>query len=271
MTGEVSGAGIDPAELTKIAISLAGRAGELAIKHQREGLSVSTKSSPTDVVTDADRAVEQLLRDSLAELRPDDAILGEEDGPAGRDDAEVRWLIDPIDGTVNFMLGLPQFAVSIAAEVHGEVVSACVLNPVSQELFHATRGQGAFLGDRRLAGPRSVPLSEAVVATGFGYDRAWRARQGEIVGRLLGQVGNLRRLGSAALDLCYLAAGRLDLYFEGPLGEWDFSAGLLIAHEAGVRSSGLYGRPAGAQFVAAGHPDSAEEFFAVLTELGAGR
>lgn len=255
--------------LTELAVELAQRAGELMQRRRTLGMTVSTKSSATDVVTDIDRAVEDQLRSELARLRPDDAILGEEGGAAGHDRAAVRWLLDPIDGTVNFMLGLPQYAVSIAAELDGVLVAACVLNPVSGDLFRATRGQGSQLSGRRLTGPRPVPLAEAVVATGFGYDAARRARQGMVAGAVLGRVGNLRRLGSAALDLCALAAGWVDLYYEGPLGEWDFSAGLLIAQEAGVSTSGLRGRPAGAHLVAGGHPDTAEEFFAMLTELGA--
>jgi myo-inositol-1(or 4)-monophosphatase len=244
------------------------------LRHQAAGLSVSTKSSVTDVVTDADYAVEEFLRTALAQLRPADSILGEEGGEAEAttQDAEagsqVRWVLDPIDGTVNYMLGLPQFAVSIAAQVRGQTVAGCVLNPSSGDLFRAAAGHGAFLGDRRLSGPRSVPLEQAVLATGFSYDPARRARQGKAVGQLLGRVGNLRRLGSAALDLCALAAGWVDLYYEGPLGEWDFAAGLLIAAEAGVATSGLRGRPAGVEMVAGAHPDRAEEFFDLLTANG---
>jgi len=255
--------------LADLAVSLARQAGELAVARRATELSVSTKSSATDVVTDADQAVEQFLRAELAKRRPDDAVLGEEGGSSGSSDARVRWLIDPIDGTVNFMLGLPQYAVSIAAQLDGVTVAGCVVNPVSGELFSAVRGGGAYLGAQRLTGPRAVPLAEAVLATGFGYDPARRARQGELVGRLLGRVGNLRRLGSAALDLCFLAAGRVDLYFEGPLGEWDYAAGLLIAQEAGVATSGLAGRPAGAAMVAGAHPDTAAEFFRLLEEYGA--
>jgi myo-inositol-1(or 4)-monophosphatase len=143
-----------------------------------------------------------------------------------------------------------------------------VLNPSSGDEFWATLGQGAYLGSRRLSGPRSVALDEAVLATGFGYDPGRRARQGVLVGRLLAHVGNLRRLGSAALDLCSLAAGWVDLYFEGPLGEWDFAAGLLIATEAGVTTSGLNGRPAGTSMVAGAHPERAEQFFDLLTVVG---
>ena len=270
----------DPAQLADIAVELAGRAGALALRHQSAGLSVSSKSSVTDVVTDADRAVEEFLRTALAQLRPADSVLGEEGGEqggaaggeqggaAGLAGSPVRWVLDPIDGTVNFVLGLPYFAVSIAAQVHGETVAGCVLNPSSGQLFWAAAGHGAYLGDRRLTGPRSVPLDQAVLATGFSYDPARRARQGRAVGELLARVGNLRRLGSAALDLCALAAGWVDLYYEGPLHEWDFAAGLLIATEAGVATSGLRGRPAGDELVAGAHPERAEEFFGLLTEVG---
>jgi myo-inositol-1(or 4)-monophosphatase len=259
---------VDPAELADIARQLAGQAGELMLRGRAAGLSVSTKSSVTDVVTDVDRAVEQMLRAELARLRPADSVLGEEGGEHQQPGSAVRWVLDPIDGTVNFMLGLPQFAVSIAAQLHGRTVAGCVLNPSSGDEFSAILGRGAFLGNRRLTGPRSVPLDQAVVATGFGYDPGRRARQGALVGQLLAHVGNLRRLGSAALDLCSLAAGWVDLYFEGPLGEWDFAAGLLIATEAGVATSGLNGRPAGTSMVAGAHPERAGQFFDLLTELG---
>jgi myo-inositol-1(or 4)-monophosphatase len=258
----------DPVQLADIAVELAGRAGALALRHQAAGLSVSSKSSITDVVTDADRAVEEFLRTALAQLRPADSVLGEEAGEDGRSGSPVRWVLDPIDGTVNFVLGLPYFAISIAAQVHGKTVAGCVLNPSSGDLFRAAAGHGAFLGDRRLSGPRSVPLDQAVLATGFSYDPARRARQGRAAGQLLARVGNLRRLGSAALDLCALAAGWVDLYYEGPLNEWDFAAGLLIATEAGVATSGLRGRPAGTDMVAGAHPERAEEFFGLLTEVG---
>ncbi|HEU5268954.1 MAG TPA: inositol monophosphatase family protein [Jatrophihabitans sp.] len=259
----------EPAELTELAVRLARQAGELALRRREQGLSVDTKSSPTDVVTDADRAVEELLRTELAGLRPDDAVLGEEGGAAGPAGSRVRWLIDPIDGTVNFLLGLPQYAVSIAAQLDGRTVAGCVHNPASGELFSASLGGGAYLDGRRLTGPRAVPLAEAVLATGFGYDQQLRARQAQLAARLLGRVGNLRRLGSAALDLCFLAAGRLDLYYEGPLGEWDYAAGLLIAQESGAATSGLAGRPAGSWLIAAANPAVAEEFFGLLAESGA--
>jgi myo-inositol-1(or 4)-monophosphatase len=259
----------EPAELEALAVDLARRAGALMVQRRAAGFEIATKSSATDVVTDADRAVEDFLRSEITRLRPEDSVLGEEGGDRRSASSPVRWLIDPIDGTVNFMLGLPQYAVSIAAEAAGRTVAGCVFNPVSGDLFRASLGGGAYLGDRRLSGPRSIDLDQAIVATGFGYDARRRAAQGAIAGRLLGRVGNLRRLGSAALDLCAIAAGWVDLYYEGPLGEWDIAAGALIAAEAGAQLSGLRGRVAGPAFTAAAHPDRAEEFFALLADLGA--
>ncbi|MGX7679862.1 inositol monophosphatase family protein [Jatrophihabitans sp. DSM 45814] len=257
------------ADLELIAVDLAVRAGELMLRRRAEGFEIRTKSSPTDVVTDVDRAVEAFLVTELARLRPADGVFGEEQGVSAQSNSGVRWIVDPIDGTVNFMLGLPQFAVSVAAELDDAVVAGCVHNPVSGDCFHAAAGGGAYLGRARLFGPRSVPLAEAVVATGFGYDRGQRAAQGRVIGELLGRVGNIRRLGSAALDLCALSAGWVDLYYEGALSEWDFAAGALIAAESGVRLSGSQGRRPGVEMVAGAHPEHAEEFFALLDQLGA--
>jgi myo-inositol-1(or 4)-monophosphatase len=181
----------------------------------------------------------------------------------------VRWLLDPIDGTVNFVLGLPQYAISVAAEVDGTTVAGAVFNPAAGELYQARAGHGAFLGSRRLSGPRDVPLARAVVGTGFGYAAARRARQAPVVAALLPQVGDIRRLGSAALDLCAVAAGRLDAYYEAGLNPWDYAAGTLIAQEAGCAVSGLRGRPPEPRFVAAAGPSTAQAFFDLLERLDA--
>lgn len=264
----------EAAELAGLAMELARGAGVLMLDRRAAGFAVTTKSSPTDIVTDADRAVESFLVEQLRAHRPGDAIRGEEgaDEPAGAQSAtgdRVRWIIDPIDGTVNFMLGLPQFSVSIAAEVNGTVVAGCVHNPSSGALFHATAGGGAFLDGVKLTGPRRVPVAEAVVATGFGYDAAQRGRQGAVLAHVLPRVGNLRRLGSAALDLCSLAAGWVDAYYEDNLKEWDFAAGALIAAEAGAFVGGLRGQPASPAILVAIHPDGAEEFVRLLEQAGA--
>ena len=186
----------------------------------------------------------------IAARRPDDAIFGEE-GEASSGSSGVRWLVDPIDGTVNFVLGMPAYAVSVAAEIGGRVVAGCVHNPETGELFRATVGGGAYLGSRRLTGPRDVPLSRAVIGTGFSYDAARRGKQGDLVAAILPRIADIRRIGSASLDLCFVSAGRLDGYFEVGLNAWDWAAGALIAEEAGCVVSGLPDRPVGKPVVAA--------------------
>jgi myo-inositol-1(or 4)-monophosphatase len=181
----------------------------------------------------------------------------------------VRWVLDPIDGTVNFVLGLPAYAISVAAEVDGTVAAGAVANPVTRETFHARRGGGAYLGGKRLTGPRDVALERAVVGTGFGYDAGRRARQGAVVAALLPRVADIRRLGAAALDLCFVAAGRLDAYFEAGLNPWDHAAGGLVATEAGCLVSGLRGRPPSGTLYAAAGPGLARRFFSLLEEVGA--
>jgi myo-inositol-1(or 4)-monophosphatase len=256
------------AELERFAVALATGAADVINAHGRGGVEVSVKSTATDLVTEVDRGTERWLSDQITATRPDDAILGEENG--GRAGTSgVRWLLDPIDGTVNFVLGLPQYAVSVAAELNDSVVAGAVVNPVSGELFHARRGGGAWLGGERLAGPRVVPLARAVIGTGFSYDAACRARQAALVAEVLPQIADIRRLGAASLDLCAVAAGRLDGYFEAGLNPWDYSAGALIAAEAGCVVSGLRGRPASPKLTAVAGASVAAEFFALLERIGA--
>ena len=232
------------------------------------GLGVDVKSTPTDLVTELDRASERWLVGQLAELRPHDAVLGEE-GAAKPGGTGVRWLLDPIDGTVNFLYGLRPYAVSVAAERDGIVVAGCVYDPTSGEAFTARRGAGAWLDGRPVGGRWVAPsLDRAVVGTGFSYDGGRRAGQGRVLAGVLPRVANLRRLGSAALDLCYVAAGRLDAYFEQHLELWDRAAGALVATEAGAVVGGLRGRPPGVVTVAAS-PAVAAELEALLEELGA--
>lgn len=262
---------VQHAELLSVAVDLVHRTGEV-IRAGLPGsadLAVDTKSTPTDLVTEVDKQAEQFLVEQLHQRRPDDAVLGEEGADqAGR--TGVRWLIDPIDGTVNFYYGVPQFAVSVAAEFDGQTVVGAVHNPVSGETFMAVRGAGAWLGSRRLtAAGRAASLDTAVIGTGFGYDAGRRGGQGRVLAAVLPRVGNVRRLGSAALDLCFVAAGRLDGYYEQGLAPWDMAAGVLVAQEAGAVVTGLRGRPAGPQIVVAACPSVAEEFVALLEELGA--
>lgn len=238
----------DPEELLAIARELARAGGERARAMREEGISqVSAKSTPTDVVTAADRATERLIVETLRERRPYDRVLGEESGahPGADGDDAVRWLVDPIDGTVNYLYGIPYYAVSVAAEVGGEVVAGVVRNPVSGEEWSAIRGRGAYRDGARLTGSGVSDLTYTLVSTGFGYDRNRRAHQARVVAALLSEVRDIRRFGAAALDLCHAAEGRVDAFYEKGLAPWDLAAGGLIAHEAGLLVTGLQGRPAG--------------------------
>ncbi len=208
----------------------------------------ATKSSPTDVVTEMDRAAEKMITRRLRAQRPRDAFLGEEGGESGQ--GRVRWVIDPLDGTVNYLYGLADWAVSIAAEVDGTPAGRGGGGARRGEVFTAVSGGGAWLlaGDGPAVTLRcntGVALAEALVGTGFGYAAARRAVQGEVVAAVLPLVRDIRRAGSAAVDLCSVAAGRLDAFYERGLNHWDYAAGGLIATEAGARLGGLGGRPAG--------------------------
>ncbi len=236
-----------------LATGLAREAGALALS-MREGIGVlDTKSSPTDVVTEADQAVESLLVTALRTARPADGLLGEEgagsDGTSG-----VRWVIDPIDGTVNYLYGIGQWAVSIGVEDASGSVVGVVFDPSKNELFQAVRGGGAVVNGAALQCSAVAELSGALVGTGFGYDARRRAAQARALPVLLPLVRDIRRLGAGALDLCGVAAGRLDAYYEQGLSPWDLSAGGLIATEAGAVVAGLGGRPAGFDLVVAAGP-----------------
>jgi myo-inositol-1(or 4)-monophosphatase len=193
-----------------------------------------TKSSSTDIVTEADRAAEELVYGRLTRARPGDGFLGEEGGSA-ESSTGVTWVVDPIDGTVNFLYGIPQYAISIAAERDGTAVAGVVVDVAGGEVFTATRGGGAYLDGRPLRVRDVVPLEQRLVATGFNYVRETRILQAAAVGRMLASVRDIRRLGSAALDLCMVAAGRVDGYIEEGVKPWDVAAAALVAAEAGAR------------------------------------
>jgi myo-inositol-1(or 4)-monophosphatase len=272
-----------PGELARIAVGLARRAGDLIARGRTragagpDGLGVQVKSTPTDVVTAMDRASEEFLVGELRRLRPGDAVVGEEGGlRAGDAGSErpggVRWLVDPIDGTVNYLYGIPAYSVSVAAERDGVVVAGAVHNPASGETFWGWLGGGAYLSDgsgaeSRLRVTGCAELGQALVGTGFGYAATERAAQARVVADLLPQVRDIRRLGSAALDLCFLAAGRLDAYYEAQLYPWDYAAGALIAAEAGAVLAGLHGQPVGDAFVAGAAPAVAPAFLGLLDSL----
>lgn len=263
-----------PAEsLADLARSCARGAAEFIRAQRPEGRVdvAATKSSATDVVTEIDRATEDLIRTMIGAARPDDAVMGEEGGSsAGSND--VTWIVDPIDGTVNFVHGLPGYSVSIAAAVEGVVQAACVVDVVSGEEFSAVRGRGATRvgvdGVRvELGPPPTVTLDKALVGTGFHYREEIRAKQGAAVARLLGMVADVRRIGSAAMDLCNVASGRLDAYVEEGLKPWDLAAGQLIAEESGIIVTGLDGPP-GERLTIATVPAIADDLQAAVRSAG---
>ncbi|RBY98162.1 inositol monophosphatase [Blastococcus sp. TF02-8] len=261
-----------PTDLLALAVSVAREAGALVARGQdRAGDHVGTKSSPVDVVTAVDSASEELLVGRLLAALPDDGVLGEE-GASREGTSGVRWVVDPIDGTVNFLYGLPAYAVSVGAEVHGTVRAGAVLNVATGELFTATAGGGAWLsvGDedaRRLKVREPASLERTLVATGFGYRVGQRRAQGRVVAELLPRVRDIRRSGSAALDLCAVAAGRVDAYYELDLNPWDHAAGALVAAEAGAVVTGLRGAPVGVPMTVAVAPSVAGPFLELVTEL----
>jgi myo-inositol-1(or 4)-monophosphatase len=264
---------VAPADLLAIARTIAVEAGELIRRRRSEGVSVAaTKSSPEDVVTFADRESEDFIRARLAELRPGDGFLGEE-SDATATTTGITWVVDPIDGTVNYLYDIPAYAVSIAA-VEGEptpatwtALAGCVVNPVLGEVFTASAGGGAHLGERQLAVNADVPLAQALVGTGFSYSAELRVKQGRFVTGLVEHVRDIRRAGSAALDLCSVAAGRLDAYAERGLNPWDHAAGALIAREAGARVGGLEGAAEGLVMTFAAHPSLAAELEPLVLAL----
>jgi len=206
------------------------------------GIGVAdTKSSAVDVVTEADRACEELIRRRLLTHRPDDAIMGEE-GDDHPGTSGVRWIVDPIDGTVNYLYGLPDWAVSIAAEVDGEVVAGVVINGQSGVEYAAARAAGATRDGQPIGVRDTPPLAERLVLTGFGYRSDVRVHQAACVAALLPHVRDIRRMGSCALDLCHVAEGSGDAYVEEGPNPWDYSAGALVLTEAGGRFGLLAGR-----------------------------
>jgi myo-inositol-1(or 4)-monophosphatase len=221
-------------DLLKLARDVAVDTAAMIAERRRDGVSVSdTKSSPIDIVTDVDKAAEERIYRALLGARPDDGFVGEE-GRSAEPASGVTWVVDPIDGTVNFLYGVPAYAVSIAAMVEDRSVAGVVVNVATGEVFEATLGGGAFCDGRPLAVRETPPMAERLVMTGFNYVTAVRRGQALAAGRLLPAVRDIRRSGSAALDLCALGAGRADAYVEEGLHLWDRAAGGLVATEAGA-------------------------------------
>jgi myo-inositol-1(or 4)-monophosphatase len=253
--------------LLKLAADLASEAGRVHAAGVSGGLRIETKSSSTDMVSQVDREAERVIVDRLRRERPADAILAEE-GSALEGTSGVRWVVDPLDGTTNFVYGYPAYAVSVAAEVDGVAVVGVVYDSVTGMSYQAIAGHGAWCGERRLSVRKQTDLSQALVGTGFSYDAAERRREGQALAALLGSIRDVRRSGSAALDLCHIAAGRLDAYFEADLSPWDHAAGALIAKEAGAEVRYLQSVSGHRPVVVAAHPVLMPAFLALLVEAG---
>lgn len=279
--------GVDAQALLEVALEVAVAAAELVRVRRMEVFgalggsdasasqdAVQAKSSPTDPVTIVDTESEALVRRMLAKLRPADAILGEEQGGLLASDARVRWVVDPIDGTVNFLYGIPAYAVSLAAQVGGRSVAGVVVDVARNRVYAARVGGGATVteADGTVIPLRATALRDpalALVATGFGYERERRLAQGQLMARLLPLVRDIRRVGAAALDLCMVAAGGVDAHFEHGLSPWDWAAGALIAAEAGaiVRVPDADSRSADGQVTLAIAPGIADALTAVFEDL----
>ncbi len=259
----------DPSELLELAERVAREAGEMLLAGADDlRVDVSTKTSGTDMVSEMDRASETLIVKGILAARPDDAILGEETG--SRDGTSgVRWVIDPLDGTTNYLYRHPIWAVSVGVEVDGRVDVGVVVAPGLREVFTAERGGGAWLNGSPIAVSGGVDLASALVGTGFGYASSRRGRQAAVLPHLLPAVRDIRRNGVASLDLCWVACGRLDGYFEAGGQPWDVAAGLLIAAEAGAMAAGLDGGPVSSESVMVATPGVAPALFGLLTGAGA--
>jgi myo-inositol-1(or 4)-monophosphatase len=256
-------------ELLAVATNLAADAAALLLDGlTRRRVEVSTKSTPTDMVTEMDRASEALIVAGIRSARPDDAIVGEE-GADHVGTSGVRWLVDPIDGTTNYLYGFPGFAVSIAAELDGDVVAGVVHDPLHRDVFQAARGKGATRNGDPIEVSTNDDLRTALVGTGFSYEPERRRRQAEVLIEVLPRVRDIRRMGAASVDLCSVACGRLDAYYERGLGPWDLAAGGLIAQEAGAVVGNLTGGPPSGEFTLAAASGLFDPLRALLNTTGA--
>jgi myo-inositol-1(or 4)-monophosphatase len=262
------GAASELRELLALASDLARAAGRVHTDGRARTLTLETKSSPTDVVSQVDKEAERLIVERLRAERPDDALLAEE-GSLLESDGRVRWIVDPLDGTTNYVYGYPAYGVSIAVEVDGRTVVGVVFDSSAGRLYAAIQGRGAVCDGRRLETREPEGLARALIATGFSYEAAQRRRQGAVLATVLDRIRDIRRGGSAALDLCRVAAGEVDAFWELDLSPWDYAAGTLIAREAGAvveHAPAAHGKgPA----VVAAHPKLMPAFYELLVEAGA--
>jgi myo-inositol-1(or 4)-monophosphatase len=266
---------VDPlaSELLRLAVEVAAAGADLARRIRDTAITqVETKSTDTDVVTEADHAVERLIVERLRRARPDDAILSEESGALAAttpDTGRVRWILDPIDGTVNYLYGIPHYGVSLAVELDGTTVAGVVHNAATDVSWTAQSGHGAFRQGRRLTCSPVTDLGQALVTTGFGYDPARRTHQARVLHGLAAHIRDIRRFGAAALDLCLTAEGATDAFYEMGLNLWDQAAGALIATESGLTVTALHDDTPSSTFVLAAPPAIHAELRAILIDLDA--
>lgn len=260
----------DVVSLRDVAVSLAREAGDMALRGRRSGpVSATSKSSSIDMVTEFDKANERLITEGLSRLRPDDGIVGEE-GAHVNSSTGIVWHIDPIDGTTNFLFDIPMWAVSIGAvDEHGPVAGA-VYVPGLGEMFSAARGCGSTMNETPLQVRDNTNVSDALIATGFSYDIAQRPHHTLRVSNMLNHVRDIRRMGAAAIDLCFVAAGRLDAYFEENLNSWDLVAGQIIVTEAGGVVSDFAGGPVYPQQVLASSSSFHHHMVSLIAECERG-
>jgi myo-inositol-1(or 4)-monophosphatase len=254
----------DPAELLGLAIELATAAAAV-LRDRPVDLGATAKSTPTDVVTVMDKAAEQIILDGLRAARPDDAIVSEE-SPAHPGETGVQWLVDPLDGTVNYYYAIPHYSVSIAAQVGAHLAAGVVYDVERRVVYTATAGGGAYCDGELIHCSSQTDPALSLVGTGFNYDVAMRRVQAHTVGQILPAVRDIRRAGSAALDLCAVASGRLDAFYESGMHSWDWAAGALIAREAGARVGGLRGKPPERWTTLAANPELFDKIHDLLVE-----
>jgi len=250
-------------ELLDLACSTAREAAAMVLEHHGDLHEVHTKASDIDIVTQIDRASEELIANRLLAARAGDGIVGEE-GTGVTSTSGVEWLVDPIDGTTSFFYGLPGFSVSIAARIAGELVAGAVVAPAITTEYSAVLGHGATMNGEPIRCRDTTELGKALVATGFAPDHERRTRQGQAFARIIPQIRDIRRMGSAALDLSAVAAGQVDAYFEVGLSLWDYAAGVLIAAEAGALTIVEHDDSTDRAFVLAAAPAIADELVALL-------
>ena len=261
-------------ELVDIATSVATDAADFIRTKRLDHVDVAnTKSSSSDVVTEVDKASERLIFDRLQELRPKDGFLGEEGG-SDQSQSGVTWIVDPIDGTTNFVYNIPHYAVSIAA-VEGPptpeewtLLAGCVVNPSTGEVYSAGSGLGAFRGSTPLQLRQPVDIQEALVLTGFAYGAHFRKHQAKLFEDVLPRIRDIRRMGTASLDLVMVADGQADVYFERTTSPWDFAGGAVIVQETGGIVTGFHGVAPGREAVFAGHPDMVARLHDLIVEFG---